>query len=94
MAALVGVAPLNRDSGLMRGQRSIWGGRADVRRTPYMAALVGVRHNPVLKAFYERLLAAGKRKKVALVAAMRKLLAMLNAIAKHRSRWQPITHSA
>ncbi len=94
IAALVGVAPLNRDSGQMRGQRSIWGGRADVRRTLYMAALVGVRHNPVLKTFYERLLAAGKRKKVALVAAMRKLLTMLNAIAKHRSSWQPIMHRA
>jgi transposase len=94
IAALVGVAPLNRDSGQMRGQRSIWGGRADVRRTLYMATLTGVRHNPVLKAFYERLLAAGKRKKVALVAAMRKLLTMLNAIAKHRSSWQPITHHA
>lgn len=94
IAALVGVAPLNRDSGLMRGQRSIWGGRSDVRRTLYMAALVAVRHNPPLKAFYERLVAAGKRKKVALVAAMRKLLTMLNAIAKHRSCWNPVMHSA
>lgn len=94
IAALVGVAPLNRGSGLMRGQRSIWGGRSDVRRTLYMAALVAVRHNPPLKAFYERLVAAGKRKKVALVAAMRKLLTMLNAIAKHRSCWNPVMHSA
>lgn len=85
IAALVGVAPLNRDSGQMRGQRCIWGGRADVRRTLYMATLVAVRHNPALKACYERLLAVGKRKKVALVACMRKLLTMLNAIAKHGS---------
>lgn len=94
IATLVGVAPLNRDSGLMRGQRSIWGGRSDVRRTLYMAALVGIRHNPTIKAFYERLVAAGKRKKVALVAAMRKLLTMLNAIAKHRSRWNPAMPTA
>jgi transposase len=94
IAALVGVAPLNRDSGQMRGQRSIWGGRADVRRTLYMATLVAVRHNPALKACYERLLAAGKRKKVALVACMRKLLTMLNAIAKHGSTWQPAMHIA
>ena len=78
----------------MRGQRSIWGGRADVRRTLYMATLVAVRHNPALKACYERLLAAGKRKKVALVACMRKLLTMLNAIAKHGSTWQPAMHIA
>lgn len=89
IAALVGVAPLNRDSGQMRGQRSIWGGRADVRRTLYMATLTAVRYNPVLKACYERLLSAGKRKKVALVACMRKLLTMLNAIAKHGSTWNP-----
>ena len=96
IAALVGVAPLNRDSGQMRGQRCIWGGRADVRRTLYMATLtlVGVRHNPVLKACYERLLAMGKRKKVALVACMRKLLTMLNAIAKHGSTWDPAMHTA
>lgn len=94
VAALVGVAPLNRDSGQMRGQRTIWGGRADVRRTLYMATLTAVRHNPILKTHYERLLAAGKRKKVALVACMRKLLTMLNAIAKHRSRWNPTPHHA
>jgi transposase len=94
IAALVGVAPLNRDSGQMRGQRSIWGGRADVRRTLYMATLTAVRHNPPLKAFYDKLVAAGKRKKVALVAAMRKLLGMLNAIAKHGSSWDPSLHSA
>jgi transposase len=94
IAALVGVAPLNRDSGQMRGQRSIWGGRADVRRTLYMATLTAVRHNPPLKAFYDKLVAAGKRKKVALVAAMRKLLGMLNAIAKHGSTWDPAMHTA
>jgi len=94
VAALVGVAPLNRDSGQMRGQRSIWGGRADVRRTLYMATLTAVRHNAVLKAQYEHLLAACKRKKVALVACMRKLLTMLNAIAKHGSKWDPTLHSA
>ncbi|WP_024892208.1 IS110 family transposase [Luteimonas huabeiensis] len=89
IAALVGVAPLNRDSGQRRGHRSIWGGRADVRRTLYMATLTAVRYNPVLKATYQRLLAAGKRKKVALVACMRKLLTILNAIAKHGSTWNP-----
>jgi len=94
IAALVGVAPLNRDSGQMRGQRCIWGGRADVRRTLYMATLTAVRYNPALKACYERLLAAGKRKKVALVACMRKLLTMLNSIAKHGSTWDSTMHSA
>ncbi|MFT3663653.1 IS110 family transposase [Piscinibacter sp.] len=94
IAALVGVAPLNRDSGQMRGQHSIWGGRADVRRTLYMATLTAVRYNPALKVCYERLLVAGKRKKVALVACMRKLLTMLNAIAKHGSMWDSTMHSA
>ena len=94
VAALVGVAPLNRDSGQMRGQRSIWGGRAQVRRTLYMATLTAVRYNPVLKPYYEHLLAAGKRKKVALVACMRKLLTMLNAIAKHGCTWNPNHHYA
>lgn len=93
IAALVGVAPLNRDSGQMRGQRCIWGGRADVRRTLYMATLTAVRYNAPLKACYERLLAAGKRKKVALVACMRKLLTILNAIAKQGSTWDPTTHN-
>lgn len=94
VAALVGVAPLNRDSGQMRGQRSIWSGRANVRRILYMATLNAVRHNPTLKAHHERLLGAGKRKKVALVACMRKLLTMLNAIAKHGSKWNPTLHCA
>ena len=94
IAALVGVAPLNRDSGQMRGQRAIWGGRADVRRTLYMATLVAVRHSAVFKAFYTRLVAAGKPKKVALVAAMRKLLTVLNAIAKSGKQWDESLHSA
>lgn len=94
IAALVGVAPLNRDSGKMRGQRAIWGGRHDVRRALYMAALVAVRRCSVFQQFYERLLASGKRKKVALVAAMRKLLTVLNAIARQGSRWNPMLHDA
>lgn len=94
IASLVGVAPMNRDSGLMRGHRTIWGGRAEVRRVLYMATLVAVRYNPALRAYYSRLLAVGKRPKVALVAAMRKMLTMLNAIAKHGSKWDPTLHPA
>ena len=89
VAALVGLAPINRDSGTMRGKRTIWGGRATVRAALYMAALVGSRRNPVLHALYTRLLAAGKTKKVALTACMRKLLTILNALLKHRTRWTP-----
>jgi transposase len=88
VAALVGVAPLNRDSGTLRGRRSIWGGRAEVRAALYMGALVAARRNPAIKEFYERLLAAGKPKKVALVACMRKLLAIVNAVLKHRTPWR------
>ena len=84
---LVGLAPMNRDSGSLRGQRHIFGGRADVRRVLFVAALVGTRFNPTLKAFYARLLAAGKPKKVALVACMHKLLVILNAIARTKSPW-------
>lgn len=87
ITALVGLAPMNRDSGTLRGQRHIFGGRADVRRVLFVAALVGTRFNPVLKAFYARLLAAGKPKKVALVACMHKLLVILNAIARSKSPW-------
>jgi transposase len=87
IAALVGVAPMNRDSGLWRGKRAIQGGRASVRASLYMAALVGVRFNPVLKAFYQRLRAAGKAPKLALVAAMRKLLTILNAIVRDKKPW-------
>lgn len=88
IAALAGLAPLNCDSGTLSGRRRIWGGRASVRAMLYMAAVTATRFNPVIKAVYERLLAAGKRKKVALTACMRKLLVMLNAIVKHRSRWK------
>jgi transposase len=87
IAALVGVAPLNCDSGTLRGRRMIWGGRAHVRTVLYMGTLVATRYNPRIKAFYERLLAAGKVKKVALTACMRKLLTMLNAMLKHRTPW-------
>jgi len=87
LAVLVGVAPLNHDSGTLRGHRCIWGGRATVRTALYMGALVATRWNPVLKAFYQRLLAAGKAKKVAMVACMRKLLTILNAMLKHRTPW-------
>jgi transposase len=87
IAALVGVAPLNRDSGTLRGRRRVWGGRAHVRAALYMSALVATRYNPVVRAFYQRLCAAGKAKKVALTACMRKLLTMLNAMIKYRSPW-------
>ena len=88
IAALVGVAPLNRDSGTLRGKRTVWGGRAQVRAALYMAALVASRFNPVIRAFYQRLCAAGKAKKVALTACMRKLLMILNAMLKHRTPWR------
>jgi transposase len=89
LAALVGVAPLNRDSGTLRGTRTIWGGRAQVRTILYMSTLVAVRYNPVLKACDERLRAVGKAAKVALTACMRKLLTILNAMVKHHTPWQP-----
>jgi transposase len=89
IAALVGVAPLNRDSGRFRGRRMIWGGRASVRQALYMAALVASRYNAPLRTFYQRLQAAGKPKKLALVAVMRKLLTVLNAMVKHNKEWQP-----
>jgi transposase len=89
IAALVGVAPLNRDSGQWRGKRAIWGGRAPVRAVLYMAALAATRHNPIVKAFYTRLQAAGKPKKVGLTACMRKLLTILNAMIKHQRPWTP-----
>ena len=88
IAALVGVAPLNRDSGKMRGKRTTWGGRAKVRCALYMAALVASRRNPILKAFYQRLVSAGKPKKLALTAVMRKLLTILNAMVRDNIRWQ------
>jgi len=89
IAKLVGVAPLNCDSGRRRGKRATWGGRPSVRSTLYMAALVAVRHNPRLRRFYQRLLERGKAKKVALVACTRKLLVWLNAIMKTETPWQP-----
>ena len=88
IAALVGVAPLNRDSGTMRGRRTTWAGRAKVRATLYMSALVASRYNKVLKSFYQRLLQAGKPKKLALTAVMRKLLTILNAMIRDKTPWQ------
>jgi transposase len=89
IAALVGVAPLNRDSGNLRGKRAIWGGRADIRATLYMATLAAARFNPQLRTTYTRLLAAGKAKKVVLVACMRKLLTVANAIVRDGKMWRP-----
>jgi len=91
IAALVGVAPLNRDSGTLRGRRAVWGGRAAVRAMLYMATLRATRCNPVILAFYSRLVEAGKPKKVALIACMHKLLTILNAMAKHQAHWQAQT---
>jgi transposase len=88
IAALVGVAPLNCDSGTRRGRRTIRGGRAHVRTVLYMGTLVATRYNPRIKAFYERLLTAGKVKKVALTACMHTFLTILNAMLKHRTPWQ------
>ena len=87
IAVLVGVAPLNRDSGTLRGRRTVWGGRAQVRAVLYMSALVAARFNPVIRAFYQRLCRAGKAKKMALTACMRKLLVILNAMIKQRTPW-------
>jgi transposase len=89
IAALVGVAPLNRDSGTLRGRRTVWGGRAHVRTALYMGAIVAARFDPAIRNFYVRLCAAGKAKKVALVACMRKLLTIINAMLKHRTSWNP-----
>ena len=93
ISKLVGVAPLNCDSGKHKGKRFTWGGRADVRCALYMAALSAVRYNPVIKLFYDRLLSKGKPKKVALVACMHKLLIILNAIIKSAVPWSE-NHSA
>ena len=87
IAALIGVAPFNRDSGSKSGQRYISGGRSDVRSILYMATLAATRHNPVIRVMYQRLLKAGKLKKVAIVACMRKLLTILNALIRDRSHW-------
>jgi transposase len=91
IAALVGVAPLNRDSGSQRGPRMTWGGRATVRTALYMATITAVRCNPVLRAFYQRLRAVGKRPKVARIATVHKLLTIVNAMVKHQTAWQPQT---
>jgi len=88
IAALVGVAPFNRDSGTLHGRRCIWGGRAAIRSVLYMATLAAIRFNPTIKAFYVRLRAAGKLPKVALVAAMRKLLTILNAMVRDHTPWR------
>lgn len=88
IAKLVGVAPLNRDSGQRRGHRMVWGGRAEVRSVPYMATLAATRHNPVIAKMYRGLLDKGKPKKVTLVACIRKLLTILNAILKQQSPWR------
>ena len=87
IADLVGVAPFNNDSGAFRGQRHIYGGRAQVRRVLHMAAIVAMQHNKPIKAFYERLVAKGKPKKVAITACMRKLLTTLNAMVATNSEW-------
>ena len=89
--ALVGVAPFNRDSGTLRGRRTVWGGRARIRAALYMGALVASRFNPVIRDFYQRLLAAGKPQKLALTACMRKLLVIFNSMLKHRSPWHDLT---
>jgi transposase len=89
IASLVGVAPFSRDSGQRRGKSSVWGGRSYVRSTLYMATRVAVVHNPVIKAFYERLIQQGKPRKVAITACMRKLLTILNAIVRTGKPWNP-----
>ena len=94
VAALVGVAPFNRDSGTFRGKRKVWGGRGALRTALYMATLVATRHNPVLRAFYQRLCDAGKPKKVALIACMRQLLVILNSMIKHHRTWSPASQNS
>lgn len=89
VSALAGVAPLNCDSGKYRGRRIIWGGRAHVRSALYMGTLAAIRYNPVIKNFHQRLIAAGKAKKVAITACMRKLLTILNAMVKNSTWWKP-----
>jgi transposase len=90
IAALVGVAPLNRDSGLFRGKRMIWGGRANIRSVLYMSATCAMRFNPTIRIFYERLRSAGKLHKVAITACMRKLLVILNTMIKNRTYWSTV----
>jgi transposase len=92
IAALVGLAPFNRDSGVMRGRRSIYGGRSQVRTMLYMAATTAIRSNPLIRAFYERLKSRGKPHKVAMVACMRKMLTILNAMVRQSAPWTPATN--
>ena len=89
IAALAGVAPFNRDSGKLRGKRTVWGGRRQLRRVLYMATLSATRVNPVVREFYQRLVEAGKPKKLALTACMRKLLTILNSMVRHGRHWGP-----
>ena len=89
IAALVGLAPFNRDSGVLKGQRRIWGGRAHVREALFMAAMTAKRCNPVIRSLYERLTARGKPHKVAMVACMRKMLIILNTMARNKAPWNP-----
>lgn len=93
IGALGGVAPFNRDSGTMRGKRTVWGGRGAVRSALYMATITAIRINPVIKTFYLRLKAAGKVSKVAIVACMRKLLVILNSMIRHKTMWNPVKFS-
>lgn len=93
IAKLVGIAPLSTDSGPRRGKRAIWGGRGDVRAVLYMATQAAILHNPVIKVFHSRLMAAGKPPKVAIVACMRKLLTILNAMMRDGALWDPKRHS-
>ena len=88
IAALCGLAPFNRDSGMMKGKRRIKGGRAPIRTMLYMAMLSAIQHNPVMKSFYQRLVAKGKHKKVALTACMRKMMTILNAMVRDDREWQ------
>ena len=87
IAALVGVAPLNRDSGKYKGRRAIWGGRARIRSVLYMCVISGICHNPKIKAFYNRLISSGKKHKVAITACMRKLMIILNTMIKNDTCW-------
>ncbi|MBU9434239.1 transposase, partial [Burkholderia multivorans] len=94
IAALVGVAPIACDSGSRNGRRRVQGGRFEIRRLLYMATLTATRHNPAIKTFYQRLKAAGKLPKVALVACMRKLLTILNAMVRSNTPWDDSLHKA
>jgi len=94
IASLVGLAPMNRDSGKQRGKRRTGGGRAHVRSGLYMATLSAISHNPVIKAYYQRLVKSGKPRMVAVIACMRKILITLNAMLKTKTRWQAQTEPA